>query len=94
MTATLELAENTLRGHFALEVFDSALDALVADLDLESLALNCFARISQGSRGMADRESDCKPQVTAWRDIGRWASTQVGPSSPAQGSHLVLKQAQ
>ncbi len=61
MTTTLELAKDTLRSHLALEVFDGALDALVANLDLECLTLNCFARISQGSRGMTDPSADCKP---------------------------------
>jgi len=54
----LELAQNALRGHLALEMFDGALDALVTDLDLERLTLNCFAGESHGARAY---DSLCPP---------------------------------
>lgn len=44
MTAALELAEDPLGGHLPLQVLDRALDPLVADGDLEGLALNGFGR--------------------------------------------------
>ena len=50
MTAPLELAQNALCGHLALEMFDRTLDALVTDLDLEGLTLNCFAGKSHEAR--------------------------------------------
>src|SRR5690349_13093898 len=48
MTPSLELTEDALRGHLALEVLDRALDAFVADDDLERLTLNGFAGVRQG----------------------------------------------
>ena len=50
MTPALELAQNALCGHLALEMFDGALDALVTDLNLERLTLNCFAGKSHEAR--------------------------------------------
>ena len=50
VAATLELAEDTFRGHTALEMLDRPLDALVSDLDLEWLTRYSFARIRQGRR--------------------------------------------
>src|SRR5690606_28165848 len=42
--AALQLAEDPLGGHLALEVLDRALDPLVAHGDLERLALDGFGR--------------------------------------------------
>jgi hypothetical protein len=50
VTATLELTQNSFRGHAALEMLDRPLDALVSDLDLEWLTRYGFARIRQGRR--------------------------------------------
>ena len=58
MTPPLELAQNALCGHLALEMFDRTLDALVTDLDLEGLTLNCFAGKSHGARAY---DSLCPP---------------------------------
>ena len=49
VAATLELPQNSFRGHAALEMLDRSLDALVSDLDLEWLTRYGFARIRQGS---------------------------------------------
>ena len=48
VTSSLELTEDALRGHLSLEVLDSALDAFVADDDLEGLTLDGFAGVRQG----------------------------------------------
>lgn len=40
MTTTLQLTEDTLASHFALQVLDGTLNALVANLDLERPALD------------------------------------------------------
>lgn len=61
MATTLELAEGTLCGHFALEVLDSTLDTTISNLDLERPTLYCFARISHGGRDMADEAPERKP---------------------------------
>jgi len=49
MPATLELTQNAFGGHFALEMLDCPLDALVADLDLEGFAQYRFGGIRQGA---------------------------------------------
>ena len=64
MSAALELAENTLRRHLALEVLDRTLNAFVADLDLERPALNRFAGVRQGAEGMTDPVALGKPRST------------------------------
>jgi hypothetical protein len=46
---SLELTEDAFRGHLALEMLDRALDAFVADDDLERLTLNGFAGVRQGA---------------------------------------------
>lgn len=54
VAAALQLAQNALRSHLALEVLDRTLNAFVANLDLERPALNRFAGISQGAVGMTE----------------------------------------
>jgi hypothetical protein len=65
MTPTLELAQDALSGHLALEVLDGPLDAFVADLDLERLTLDCFAGIRQGPGDMTDGAPIFKSPATA-----------------------------
>ena len=50
MTPTLEFPENAFGSHLAFEVLDGPFDALVAYLDFQGLALNCFAGITHGER--------------------------------------------
>jgi len=64
VATALQLAQNALRCHLALEVLDRTLNAFVADLDLERPALNRFAGIRQGAVGMTDPRSLGKPRST------------------------------
>jgi hypothetical protein len=56
VAAALELAEDALGGHLALEVLDRALDALVTDGDLEGLADDGLA--GGGNRGVVRNGQD------------------------------------
>src|SRR5690606_7042638 len=57
----LELTEDALRGHFALQMLDRALDALVTDLDLERLARHGFTGIRQGTAHLTQSGPRGKP---------------------------------
>ena len=69
MTAALQLTQNALRSHLALEVLDRTLNAFVANLDLERPALNRFAGISQGAVGMTEPAGLGKPRSTRSRSL-------------------------
>ncbi len=60
MTASLELAKDAFAGHFALEVLDRTLDALVADGDLKGFTGNCFCRIRQDYLGEEKGPDNCQ----------------------------------
>ena len=61
VAAALQLAENSLRSHFALQMLDGSLNTLLANGDLEGFTLDCFARIRQGVAGMTKTVRGCKP---------------------------------
>ena len=60
---SLQLPQYALCGHFALEMFDCSLDALVADLDLERFAQYRFGGIRQGAPSIPHCWAFCKPKI-------------------------------
>jgi hypothetical protein len=71
MAPLLQLAQQTLRGKFALEVFDCSLDPFAINDDLEGLALYGFARVRQGTGTFADIVMECKSRSHASGTIRR-----------------------
>ena len=65
VTSALQLSEDALGCHPTLEMFDGALDPLLANGDFKRLTLNCFAWIRQGVGDMTNTALTCKHIDTA-----------------------------
>ena len=69
--AALELPQDALRCHLALEVLDGALDALVADLDFERLTLNGITGVCHEAGFLTRRPRVGNALVGV--SVGQWA---------------------
>lgn len=80
--ALLQLAQKSLSCKLALKVFDGSLHTLAVNDDLKGLALNCFARVTQGTGKLANLIRICKRKIRDADDFLRGCD-EFGPRHDA-----------